>query len=305
MKKRNSLIEFYRFFFAINVLICHGFLPFERHYFGPDRVSVEFFFILSGYLFYRSLSKLSEMNTVDALKATLVSKLKPLLIPMIIGMVCNGVLNYLTNHTPVFEVFRYLWYIPAMLITLMVYTLLRKLIKKDKPFWCLVGCLFVIATLLRFSGNERLFFFDYIRSTASISLGMLIAKLPRPTFKNKAVSWIVLLVIATATLLTVIFGLAEDNVAYEALLDILLYPALIYFTFGVEFHFAPFNYLGALSFGIYAFQCPARLMAHIGMPSSWIPFGFVFVAAIVEDLIKRIIKKKKMKASTEKHLKAD
>ena len=295
MKKRNSLIEFYRFFFAINVLICHGFLPFERTFFGPDRVSVEFFFILSGFLFYKSLKKIAEMNTIDAVRSTFVSKIKPLLIPMLIGMACNGVLNYLTNHKPVFEVFRYLWYIPAMLITLIVYVVIRKLIKNDKVFWCLVGCLFAIATLLRFSGNETLFFFDYIRSTASISLGMLIAKLPKPAFKSKALSWIILLSIAITTLLVVFFGLAEDNVAYEALLDVVLYPALIYLTFAVEFHFAPFNYLGALSFGIYAFQCPARLMAHIGMPSPWIPFVFVFVAAITEDVIKRLIRKRKTK----------
>jgi len=52
-----------------------------------------------------------------------------------------------------------------------------------------------------------------------------------------------------------------------------------------------------LSFGIYAFQCPARLVAFIGVPSKWIPFGLIFAAAITEDLVKRIVKKR---ASREK-----
>ena len=74
MKKRNSLIEFYRFFFALNVVKNHGFFPEGFHYFSPGRVSVEFFFVLSGYLFVRTLDKLKDMLKteefdVEAVKA--------------------------------------------------------------------------------------------------------------------------------------------------------------------------------------------------------------------------------------------
>ena len=61
MKKRNALIEFYRFFFALNVVKNHGFFPEGLDYFSPGRVSVEFFFVLSGFLFVKTLDKLRDM----------------------------------------------------------------------------------------------------------------------------------------------------------------------------------------------------------------------------------------------------
>ena len=49
-KKRNSLIEFFRFFFALNVVKNHGYFPYRTRLFSPGRISVEFFFVLSGIL---------------------------------------------------------------------------------------------------------------------------------------------------------------------------------------------------------------------------------------------------------------
>ena len=293
LNKRNSLIEFYRFFFAMNVLICHGFFPEELGHFGPDRISVEFFFILSGFLFSHLLEKIGQMKLTEAIVFTLKSKLVPLLGPMLIGMACNAVLNILTDHKPKIEVFRYLWYIPAMLITLLVYAILKVLIKNNKVFFAVVAGLFVVATCLRFSGNIQLFYFDYIRSTSAVSLGLLVAIIPKLPLRQKNILWFVL-----APLILVVFGivfyrLAKDNVLWEALLDLVLYPLLIYITFHIEFHFVPFNLLGALSFGIYAFQCPARLLACIGTPSPWIPFTLIFVLTIVEYLIKVYFCKKR------------
>lgn len=294
-KKRNSLIELYRFFFAFNVIIGHGLFPIDIPYFGPARISVEIFFILSGFLFFTSLKKLENMRIESAVTTMLISKLKPLLVPMVIGMISNGIYNYLTDFKPVFEIFRYLWYIPAMLAIMLVYTVLRVSVKKDNLFHILIWSIFIISTLLRFSGNEALFYFDYIRSASAVSLGMLIAQLPRLKFKFKILVWIMLLPVLMGVLYIVICRLAEDSIGYEALLDLVLYPLLIYITFNIDVHVPIFNYLGSLSFGLYAFQCTARLIAYMGVPSRWIPFGFIVMAAVLEDMIKRIIKHKKEK----------
>ena len=299
-KKRNSLIELYRFLFAMNVVIGHGLFPIKTNYFGPDRISVEFFFILSGFLFFGSLKKIQNMKTGEAIKTTLISKIKPILIPMIIGLISNTILNFLSNHKPMIEIFRYLWYIPAMLAILVVYAILRTLIKKDNLFWCIVAVLFLATTIMRFSGNEKLFYFDYIRSTASVSLGMLIAKIPKLSLKNKMINRLLLIPVSVAIFIIVFYGLAKQHVGYEAALDLLLYPLLIYISFGIEFNFAPFDYLGSLSFGIYAFQCPARLVKYIGVPTPWIPFGIIILAAITEDAIKKIIKHYKKQLTNKK-----
>ena len=195
-KKKNSLIELFRFFFAINVVIGHGLFPINIQYFGPDRASVEFFFILSGYLFYKSLRKYQEMSMNDAIKTMLVTKVRPILIPTLIGLISNIILNYITNYNP-FKIFRYLWYIPAMLAAFLLYTILRVLIKNDKIFWRIVIAITVISSLLRFSGYDELFFFDYLRSALAVSLGMLVAHAPKIEFKNKKIWWLFLLPVAS------------------------------------------------------------------------------------------------------------
>lgn len=294
MKKRNSLIELYRFLFAMNVVVGHGLFPVQQSHFRTERVSVEFFFIVSGFLFCGFLKKICDMKPLQAAKVTLISKLKPILIPMIIGLISNAILNILSDYSPKIEIFRYLWYIPAMLAVMLLYAVIRTLIKSDKVFWCVVACLFAVATALRFSGNEALFYFDYIRSTSAVSLGMLLAKLPKPSFKRKVIPWLIVIPTIAAIFPILYDNLAKVHVGYEALLNLVLYPVLIYFSFGIDFNFAPFNYLGALSFGIYAYQCPARLVDYIGAPS-WIPFMIIMVAAVVDDLIRRIVKNNKQK----------
>ena len=93
MKKQNSLIELYRFFFALNVVKSHGFFPEGLHYFSPGRVSVEFFFVLSGYLFWRTLEKLRDLPLRESLPRLVVGKLRPLLFPLVLGLICNLIYN--------------------------------------------------------------------------------------------------------------------------------------------------------------------------------------------------------------------
>ena len=293
-KKRNSLIELYRFFFAFNVIVGHGLFPIDIPYFGPDRISVEFFFVLSGFLFYGFMKKCKEMSLIGAEREMLASRLRPLLIPTAIGIASNIILNYITNYNPL-KIFRYLWYIPAMIITFLLYTALRVLIKDEKKLFITVAIIGVTATAVRFSGSEVLFFFDYARSFSAISIGILLAHMPKIDLKRKWIWWLLLLPVAAATFGVVFFSLAEENVYYEALLDLVLYPLLIFITFNVDFHLSVFDYLGAISFGVYAYQCPARLVANIGVQSKWIPFIMIFALAILDDIIKRIVKESKNK----------
>lgn len=277
----------------MNVLIGHGLFPIDISYFGPDRISVEFFFVLSGYLFFNSLTKYQDMTVGKAALKMTASKIKPLLIPLVIGLISNMILNHITNYPP-YKIFRYLWYIPAMLFAFLLYTVLRVLIKNDRAFWVSTLGICIFATLLRFSGPEVLFFFDYARSVSAVSLGMLLAKAStKNRIKSKWLWGALLIPVALSTFLIVFYGLAENSRMYEAILDLVLYPLLIYITFKIDFNFPLFNYLGALSFAIYAYQCPARLVYNIGVESRWMPFILIIVLAVADDAIKRIIRYKK------------
>lgn len=74
----------------------------------------------------------------------------------------------------------------------------------------------------------------------------------------------------------------------EAILDLLLYPALIYLTFGLRVSSRPLDYLGALSFGLYAFQCPADLLRLFGVSNNYILLSLIVLLAILEDAAKRL-----------------
>ena len=53
------------------------------------------------------------------------------------------------------------------------------------------------------------------------------------------------------------------------------------------------NYLGALSFGLYAFQCPADLLRLLGVDSIYLLLGLIVGLSFLEDIIKRLVKRKK------------
>lgn len=295
-KNRNSLIELYRFLFAINVVIGHGLFPIPTEYWGPARISVEFFFILSGYLFFNSLEKLKGLSVVEAVKSMLKSKIKPILVPTVIGIISNIVYNFAINASllEMFKIFKYLWYIPAMLAAFLVYTILRVLLK-DHRFWLTVAIVCIICTLLRFSGNQILHDFDYIRSFAAVSLGILLAKVPKLQIKHKVIWWLVLIPILASVVCIVRYYLADIQWfggfwGVEAILDLILYPLLIYVSFRIDFNFPIFNYLGALSFGIYAYQCPARMLWGFGIYDKWMIFAVIIVMSVSDDFIKRIVK---------------
>ena len=295
MKKRNALIEFYRFFFALNVVKNHGFFPEGLDYFSPGRVSVEFFFVLSGFLFVKTLDKLRDMPLQKSLPALLVSKLKPLAVALVIGLISNVIYNFISGKYFSAGIWGYLWYVHAMLVTFIVYLVIRKCIKQDKAFYCTVFGIFVLATLMRFSGI--FYSWGFVRAAATISLGMLLSRLPKLKIKKRMI-WLMLAPVQAACFAVVCFHLGNVSIwggfmGVEFLLDNLLYPALIYLTFQIECHLSIFNYLGALSFGLYAFQCPADLVRLLGMESKYILLLMIVFASVAEDAAKRIIRKRK------------
>ena len=295
--KRNSLIELYRFLFSFNVLIGHGFFPENIRYFGPSRVSVEFFFILSGYFFFASLQKIKDFTIIQAVKTILVSKMKPIMIPTMIGIVANIVYNFATNATltDMLKIWKYLWYIPAMMAIFVLYTVFYILIKKQSTFLIVVASIGVLAAILRFSGNDVLFWFDYVRSAATISLGILLKQIPKIKIKFKVFWWILLIPI-----LALVYWIVKHYIVeiiwfnwfrgIEAILDLIIYPIIIYITFQIDFNSRIFNYLGALSFGIYAYQCVGRMLLGFGVDNRYLVFWIIIALAVIEDALKRICK---------------
>ena len=113
MKKRNSLIELYRFIFAINVIKSHALLPYDGPYFGPGRISVEFFFILTGYLLIKSMKKHLDKPFKKSIIDFFASKLKLIGIPVLIAIPFNIIYSVITKGN--INIWGFLWYVHQML----------------------------------------------------------------------------------------------------------------------------------------------------------------------------------------------
>ena len=288
-KGRNGLIDLYRFLLSLVVVKSHSLFVIGSPYFGPGRVCVEFFFVLSGYLFMSFLQKSKDQPIKESLSKLYKSKISPLLIPVVIGVISNIINDFICKE---FNPWGYLWYVEVMIVEMIGLIYLRKRITDDRKFTRALVIILVVSLVLKFSG--LLYSLGYVRGASSIPMGLLIAMLPKWKPKHKWLILLPLIPVFAACFCIVCYNLG--NVEWfglripELILDNILYPALIYLSFSFEFECKFFTYLGALSFGLYAFQCPADLLRTLGVENIWILFGFILVATLLEDGIKRITK---------------
>ena len=266
-------------------------------YFGPGRVCVEFFFVVSGYLFLPFLRKCKDRPIKESICALFKSRFLPLAIPTVIGVLSNIAACFIEGE---FGFWGYLWYIEVMFVEMLIIIVLYKLINNERNFNIVLASILVIAFILKFSGIA--YSWGYMRGASSIPMGIFLAMLPKIKPKRQWLAWI-LLVPVFAYCFTVVcfqFGNVEwfGIRIFEALLDNLFYPALIYLSFCISFKCKFFSYLGALSFGLYAFQCPADLLRVIGVGDVRILFSVILFATLAEDSGKRIYRYARQKRSS-------
>lgn len=293
-KARNGLIDFYRFFFSLVVVKNHSLFIVSSPYFGPGRACVEFFFILSGFLFYSFLERCKTESIRESILRLHKTRFLPLAIPTCIGVLSNVIECFVERK---FSVWGYLWYIEVMFIEMVVLILLRRWIKSDKRFMLVILGIMAVAVAVKFF--TPLYSWGFIRGASTIPMGLFLASLPK--LKRKWLATLLLIPTVAICFLYIFFNLA--NVEWlgfripELLLDNLVYPALVYLTFCIEIKSRLLSYLGALSFGLYAFQCTADLLRTLGVQSRLILFGVILLATLIEDSAKRVYKLRKRKSS--------
>ena len=295
MKKRNSLIELYRFLFALNVLKGHGMFPYQGPYFGPASISVEFFFVLSGFLLLGSIKKYLDLPFLKAFSRFIFSKIKPLIIPLIITIPFNIAYSLITNNTGNIldiNIWGFLWYIKTMLLVFTGYFILRYFIRKEWIFNMILVGFFITSAILHIMPEH--YDWGIVRAAMSISLGMIMSYIPKINIDKPKLLWLALIPIQIAILIIMFFGYSKYLII-EEILDLILYPALIYITFQIPFNNKVLNYLGSLSFGLYAFQCVCRTLVEIGLKDIWTIFLIIVILTLAEDSVKRLYKHYKNK----------
>ena len=290
MKKRNSLIELYRFIFAMNVVKNHGFFPYQGKLFGPENLSVEFFFVLSGFFIRTSFDKYINLPYFKGLFLMLKQKLVALGIPLLISFLFWIPYRFMVESDVVLG---YLWFVHDMFVIFIFYYTLRKFVRNEKIFFSISALLFVAASVFHaipeFQSN------GWFRAISSMSLGILVSYIPSIKLKHQWLIYIPL-VFVWAYIIRMLFF--EYSFVEEEKLNLLIFPALIYLTFQLSPYNKVLNYLGAISFGLYAYQHIPRLMRVLEIGNVWIYFIIIVALAVLTDGIVRIIRYKKSKTAT-------
>jgi len=253
--KKNSLIELYRFILSLIVVKSHSMFIYGGPYFSSGFICVEFFFILTGYLFIGFLEKVHDMNFREAIILFFKKKVLKLGLPLFVGISFNiiyCIISLILNDELTLNLWSYLWYVKQMIYTCLILIIFKKFFKREKHFIMFLICWVLIFTVLRNLGCEHV---GFVRGAAALPLGVLIGYIPKLKI-NKILNWVLVFVLFS---LTILFLMYSGDKLLIQFAFIILYPSLIYFTFLLKFNFSIFNFLGSLSFGLYAYQLVPRL----------------------------------------------
>lgn len=293
-KNKNSLIELMRFLFALWVLYYHSYVPYKGQLFGQGYLAVEFFFVLSGFFLMRSINKYVELPTQEGLFGILRKRFNSIAIPFIIGEVFVLIYSFRSFEISSNFLFGYLWYIRDLFIAITGIFLLRKFIKRDAVFYLIL----VIASAVALFGLEWVQLFAWpkgpFRSVVAIPIGIFASLIPQIKVKVKpnlilSLSGLIISAIGCFSIIV----LPNKDLLLSYVLVVIGYPSLIYFANQIDFNNKFLDWLGSLSFPIYAFQCILRVIEAFGFENNTWLFVILTVLVLTYSLITCLIKNRK------------
>lgn len=300
--RKNSIVELLRFLFSLWVLYFHGYVPYRNDFFSDGKLAVEFFFVLSGFYLVRSMKKYEAQPTFKGLKTFLYHRFKAISTVFIIGEI------FVLIHSLVFDfsynfLFGYLWYVRDLFLAMAFFFVMKKLLKKDVYFYIFIAALSIFSIFIsgkipgcaEWPGGA-------FRAFASMPLGMLAAIIPQLPQKIKGrVFNITSAVIAViGFVVTGLFTLwlaasteKTQNMIY--LMVIIGFPTVLYFANQIRLNIGFLNWLGTLSFPIYAFQCILRVLEQFGISDGTHHFVIITVLVFTFSLTMKLISRYNLK----------
>jgi hypothetical protein len=230
------------------------------------------------------MDKYRELPLLKGLAQMVWDKVKPLGLAFVVGMVFV-IWQRVLEARPV--LLGYLWYVPIMLLALGIVYFLRRLVKNDVAFVLSLIAITVACFLTLYLPIARNL--GVARGIGAVSAGVLLSLIPKVHLKIKQKS-------INGTITSLLFGavlfvayLPKDNLICEYLLIFFLIPMLIYFTNTLKVNCSFFNFLGSLSFAIYAYQCVVRVIRMISpIPRYWL-FVILIALVVADKLVKLLL----------------
>ena len=298
---KNGLIELFRFLCSLWVAYYHGFSPVLSEKFGGVNISVDFFLMLSGFFFLKSIEKYRERPFLEGAKFIFFGRTKRFIVPLIIAalsvLTCNIVFKMdLSFNWP----FSFLWFFAAQFTFLSLFYLIYKNVKKRSTFNIVCGIAICISLSLFLLGLKG---FDiFFRSPGMLAMGMLLSQVPKINIslndEQKAEK-------IRLTLNAIGFAISAIAFLYLAYLPgytifrlhffiCIVCTSLIYFATELPVRSKLLNFLGEFSVFVYLAQCPLLLNYYASDKTTREVFPWLCVYAVALFILNRIINKTKL-----------
>ncbi len=224
-------------------------------------------------------------------------RFKGIAIPFIIGEVFVLIYSFTSDFSYNF-LFGYLWYVRDLFLAMSGIFLLKKLVKNEKLFYFIllltsVICMFGLIWIPMLSWPKGPF-----RSIISIPIGMFAALIPPvKTESREKITKLIIAILFVIIFLCclVITSLPDKGEVLPYVLVIICYPALIYFANQINCHSRFLNWLGSLSFPIYAFQCIVRVIEAFGLTDNTVLFCILIGLVLIYSFLTEFFKAKNCK----------
>lgn len=295
--KKNGLIELFRFLCAVWVAYFHGFFPVLSDKFNGVILPVDFFFIVSGFFFLKSIEKYREKPYWEGVRYIVWGRIKRFIVPFIIAVLsiclCNIIFPIEINgfNWPL----SFLWFFAAQFVLLSLFYLLLKRIKRLTIFNII--CFIIICASLTVSKILGRPFDIPTRSPAMLAIGMLISQIPKIDIqlKNEKKAQILNMIVniigfvISAFIFIYLAYLPEFAIWKIHLLCCIVCPAVVYFATSLPVRSKFLNLLGEFSVFIYLGQCPILFHHYLVSRDTRMQFPLLCACAVAMFLINRII----------------
>ncbi len=300
---KNGLVEILRFLCSLWVAYYHGFAPILSDKFDGVNISVDFFFMVSGLFFLKSIEKYREKPFFQGAKFVFWGRTKSFIIPLIIAalsiLTCNIIfeLDFSGYNWPL----SFLWFFVAQFVYLVMFYSLLKIFKKRSSFN--IACVIIMCismSLFIFMPEGFAKQFDRVfRGPAMLALGMLLSQVPKIKIdlenKVKAEKISMWLNATGFTLSIIAFFIFAYLPGYSVwkthLFTCVICPAVLYFATALPVRSRFMNLLGEISIFVYLAQCPILFNYYSGTTNllaltAWL-WGYVVLLFVINRIVRR------------------
>lgn len=299
---KNGLIELIRFLISIWVAYFHGFFPILSDKFNGVNTSVDFFFVLSGFFFLKSMEKYVDRPIYKVIPHIFWDRTKRFIVPLVIAalsiLYCNIVFDWEFNgfNWP----FSFLWFFAAQFVFLTLFYVLIRTIKQRLVLN--IACVLIIGIFMSMFLILTREFDRPARGPAMVAIGILLSQIPKLEIRGedrKKAERLTLLVNAIGF---AVFFLSFVYLAYLPgyeiwklhLLCCVVGPGTLYFAAALPVRSKFLNLLGELSVFIYLAQCPILLHHFHVSRDTRDQFPLFCICIVVMFVLNRIIGKQKI-----------